>query len=288
MNSNKIYIFIFIIITAAFICSSCMKYALRLSPDLFINISESLFEECDPVFAQKSIPSNLKLLEGLLKSDPGNREILKLLSMGFCGYSMLFIEKEDPDRASDFYLRAFQYGLRALKYRGDPNEIDRETINRLFKKYNRNITDTFLWTIVSWNLWINNNLDKPEAMAQIGLAQFCIDKLVEFNPERFYGLPYIMKAVSLSARSPLFGGNYEKAKYFFEKAVNVSKGNFFLSKYYYARYYCVGTQERKLFISLLNEIIKGNPEKLNDVCLINRVIQEKAKVLLDEIDEYFF
>ncbi|MFC1494598.1 TRAP transporter TatT component family protein [Thermodesulfobacteriota bacterium] len=265
-----------------------MRYALRSSQGLFVNISESLFEECDPALADKSIPSNLKLLEGILKSDPENREILRLLSMGFCGYSMLFIEKEDPERAADLYYRAFKYGLRALKYTGNPAEIDRNVTNRLLERYEVKNAGIFLWTTVSWNLWINNNLDNPAAISQIGLARLFIDKIAESDPELFYGLPYIMKAVSLSARSPLLGGNYDEAEHFFKKAVDISKGRFLLSKYYYARYYCVSIQKKELFISLLNEIIDDDAQALNEICLINRVIQEKARTLLDEIDEYFF
>lgn len=287
MNSKKIYIFVFIIIVS-FTGSGCVKYALRSSEALFINISKSLFEECDPDLAQKSIPANLKLLEGILKSDPENSELLRLLSMGFCGYSMLFVEKEDPERASDLYLRAFEYGLRALNYRGNPYEIDQHTANELLAVYRAENAETFLWMTISWNLWINNNLDDPSAVSQIGLARLFIDKIAESDSDIFYGLPYIMKAISLSARSPLLGGNYETAEHFFKKAVDISNGRFFLPGYYYARYYCVGTQKRELFISLLNEIIRGEPKALNDVCLINRVTQDKAKILLDEIDEYFF
>lgn len=287
MNNKKIYVLIFIII-AVFTGSGCVKYALRSSEALFTNISKSLFEECDPDLAQKSIPSNLKLLEGILKSDPENPEILRLLSMGFCGYSMLFVEKEDPERASDLYLRAFEYGLKALKFGEGHDEIDLQTANMLLKKYEMANSETFLWATISWNLWINNNLDKPAAIAQIGPARIFIDKIAESDPEIFYGLPYVMKAVSLSARSPLLGGDYEKAEHFFKKAVDISDGEFFLPIYYYARYYCVGTQNRELFISLLNRIIDGDSKTLADVCLINRVIQEEAKTLLDQIDEYFF
>jgi hypothetical protein len=88
----------YITISLAFICimflpaSGCMKMALRMSPELFENISASIFEECDPDLAQKAIPSNLKLLEGILKNDPDNPLLLRLLSTGFCGYRLpLFI-----------------------------------------------------------------------------------------------------------------------------------------------------------------------------------------------------
>ena len=77
--------------------NSCMRFALNLSPSLFPNLAASFFEECDHELARSSMPANLKMLEGLLKSDPDNTEILRMLSMGFCGYSMLFIEDDEPE-----------------------------------------------------------------------------------------------------------------------------------------------------------------------------------------------
>lgn len=288
ININKIYFTALLILISAFFFTGCMKYALRSSSGLFNNISISIFKECDPEFAKKSLPANLKLLEGLLESDPENSEILKLLSMGFCGYSLLFIENNDPERASSFYLRALQYGLRGLKFKGDPGDLDKDAVISLFNKYSRKNADLFLWTVISWNLWIYNNLDAPSALAQIGPAELSIDKMLESDPEIFYGLPYILKATSLSARSPMYGGDYEKAKIFFEKSLNLSGGDFYLAKYFYAKHYCVGTQNRKLFTLLLNDIIEGKSETLPAICLINRGVREMAISLLDQADDFFF
>ena len=96
-----------------------MKLALRSSPTLLQNFSDTVFEECDPYLAGDAIPANLMLMEGLLKSDPKNRKILTLLSMGFSGYGMLFMENTEPERASQFYLRAKGYGIRALGEKGN-------------------------------------------------------------------------------------------------------------------------------------------------------------------------
>jgi len=49
-------------------------------------------------------------MEGLLKNDPENKKILTTLAMGFAGYSLLFIEPEDPERAASFYLRHWNTG----------------------------------------------------------------------------------------------------------------------------------------------------------------------------------
>ena len=267
--------------------NGCMKLALRMSPGLFENMSVSIFEECDPELAKKAIPSNLKLLEGILKNDPDNPELLKLLSMGFCGYSMLFVENDDKERAANLYYRATVYGLKAIGFNGNPETIKREDLEKVLDDLDKKSLDSLLWATVSWNSWINLNLHKPAAIAQLGMAQLCIDKLTESNPDLFYGLPYLLKAVSLSARSPMLGGDYIKAKEYYDKALFSGDRNLFLSQFFYARYYCVGTQNKEMFVTLLTEIIEENRKYPADLCLLNRVFRLRADTLLNNVDDFF-
>ena len=267
--------------------NGCMKMALRMSPELFENMSISIFEECDPEIAKKAIPANLKLLEGILKNDPENPELLKLLSMGFCGYSMLFVEDDNKERASDLYYRATIYGLRAIGFKEDPQKISREELEKQLKGLDQKSLTPLLWATVSWSSWINLNLHKPSAIAQLGLVQSCIDKLTIENPDLFYGLPFLLKAVSLSARSPMLGGDYKKSGEYFDRALLSGSRNLYLSQYFYAKYYCIGVQNKEMFISLLKEIIDANREYPSDLCLLNKVISIKAEILLENVDDYF-
>jgi hypothetical protein len=207
--------------------------------------------------------------------------------MGFCGYSMLFVEEDNKERASDLYYRATAYGLRAVGLNKNPETINREELETLFKEPDKKGLDSLLWTTVSWSSWINLNLHKPSAIVQLGVVQLCIDKLTEKEPDLFYGLPYLLKGVILSARSPMLGGDYEKSKEYFDKALLSGNRNLFLSQYFYARYYCIGTQNKEMFTSLLTEIINKNKEYPNDLCLLNMVIRIKAETLLNNVDDYF-
>jgi len=174
-----------------------MKMTIRMSPHIFNNISLSIFEECDPDMAQQSIPGNLKILDGLLKSDSQNTDLLRLLTMGYSGYSLLFIEGVDNERASALYLRAARYGFKVTGFSGIPDNISKEELNNQLNRIaDKKNTDSFMWATASWCLWINLNIHKPEALAQLGNAQMCIDKLAEKYPDNFYGLPYLLKALS--------------------------------------------------------------------------------------------
>jgi len=275
---------------SVFLLNNCMQVALRASPALFPNFTTSIFEECDIELARNAIPANLKLLEGLLKNDPENKKILTTLSMGFAGYSMLFVEGDDPDRASRLYLRARDYGVKALGEKGVrlKNAQDRkEDLQRVLHRLGKKELEPLFWITVSWNAWINLNLDKPGALAQLHASQALLDRVMEIDASYFQGLPHILMGVSLSARPPMLGGNVKQAKEHFEKALQLSHGKFFLAQYYFARYYAVRVQDKALFLRLTGEIEKMNPEELRDVCLINSVTQHRVKQLREMMDEFF-
>ena len=268
----------------------CVKMALRSSPALVPDLAETFFEECDPVLAEKAIPGNLKLLEGLLKTDAGNRQILTALAMGFCGYSFLFVEPDDPQRASALYLRARDYGGRALGARGirltdatEPREQFEEVLNGITKKD----LEPLFWVAMSWNAWIGLNLHQPVAIAQLSRAQACLERTLEIDDNYLYGIPNVLMGVSLASQPSLAGGDPERAKTYFEKSLRSSGRRFLLAQYAFARYYAVRVQDRALFLELTEEIIAADPRELRAVCLINAVVQKRARKLQAEVDDLF-
>ncbi len=280
---------VIILSLTAFLLNSCMGFALKFSPSLFPNLTSSIFEECDPELAESAIPANLKLLEGILKNDPGNRRILRTLCIGFCGYSMLFIEEDDPHRASRLYLRARDYGLRALGAKGTVlNNLKIKDFKDFLTSIQKDEIETLFWITTSWSAWIALNLDNPAAIAQLTTSQACLERVMDVDPNYLHGLPHLLMGASLSARPPLFGGDIERARDYFETALRLSDRRFFLAQYYYAKYYAIRKQDRGLFCGLVEEILHGDPKALPDVCLMNTVIQNKAKELEAMTDKLFF
>ncbi len=229
-------------------------------------------------------------MEGLLKNDPENRRILITLSMGFAGYSLLFVEPDDPERASALYLRAMEYGIRALGEKGLPLR-DRggslEPVRATLKTMDHRDLEALFWTTLSWNAWINLNLDKPSALAQLGASEACLKRVLEVDEHFFYGASHILMGASLAARPPLLGGNPEKARGHFEQAMQQSQRKFYLAQVYFAKYYAVRVQDKELFGRALAEVLRGDPGELKEVCLINRVMQRRAQELAKQAEDLF-
>jgi hypothetical protein len=281
----------FIIIAVALLAQGCVGLALETSPSLIPNLTQAVFEECDTELARESIPSDLKLMEGLLKSAPQNTQILTALSMGFTGYGLLFLQDNAPERASKLYLRAKAYAMAALGDAGsrleDPT-LNLERARILLKGLGRDDLEPLFWATLAWNSWVNLNLDNPNALAQMGVAQACIERLLEIDPTFFYGTAHVLMGTVLAAKPAMLGGDESSAKAHFDKAMEISKGAFLLTPYYYARYYAVKAQDKALFTQLLGEAVARPATELREACLLNTVMKEKARVLIGEMDAFFY
>jgi tetratricopeptide (TPR) repeat protein len=264
--------------------------ALKFAPSFIPNLSQTFFEECDPVLAEQSLPASLKLMEGLLKNDPENKQILTALCTAFTGYAMLYVEEDDPEAASSLYLRARAYGFKALGRKApfsNESHLKKDDIKDRVNAIGEGDLEILFWTVMAWNAWINLNLDKPAALGQLNTAQSCLDRILELKPDYFYGSPYIMKGTILAAVPGPLGGDETKARECFEKALQMGDGKFFLTQYYFARYYAVRTQDKELFLDLIEEVQSTSPETLKEVCLINAVMKQKTKRLLDMSEDLF-
>lgn len=271
--------------------AGCMRLGVRSASTLLPEWRNALFEECDPVLAREALPANLKMLEGLLRADPKNRRVLVTLSMGFTGYSMMFLEDEAPKRASALLLRARDYGLRALGTRGleiEKAALHPERLSCLLETLGPEHLEPLFWSALAWSNWIRLHLDDPGAVARLNAAQACIERTIELDGEYFFGLPFVAMGTVLSARPPLLGGNPEEAKLNFDRAVELNQGRFLLAKLYLARYYAVRVQDRSLFLELLDEIESSDSRMMKQACLFNAVARRQAEKLRSQVDTLFF
>jgi tetratricopeptide (TPR) repeat protein len=280
---NLRYTWLFPVLTVL-LAGGCARLAVPVASSMLPGFTSAFFEECDLELAEASLPAELKLMEGLLKNDPGNTRVLSSLCMGFTGYTMLFVEDENPERASGLYLRAKTYGLRAM---GIESVDSTRTLDYIKKVSPENIEMLF-WTTMAWNAWVNLNLDKPAAIGESTLAEACLKRVLEIDADFYYGAPCVLMGSILAARPPMLGGNPDKAKAYFEKAIRLTGGKFLLASYYFARYYAVRIQDRKLFVKLVETIAQTNPDELKEACLINQAVKQKMAMLAEMEDELFF
>jgi hypothetical protein len=107
------------------------------------------------------------------------------------------------------------------------------------------------------------------------------------DPSYYYGCAHLFKAILLSARPEQFGGSLQQADEQFKKAIAAGNGEFLMTYVYYAQYYARKTLNRDLFESTLKKVLDTPATVEPDLTLANTLAQQKAKKLLEQIDEFF-
>ncbi len=247
-------------------------------------------EERDPALAEKAIPGNLKMLEGLLKQDPDNTWILENLAEGFCGYAYSFLEDTEPGRASSLYERGKDYALRATIIRTGREKWQDLSLDEWSLALN-NVEvahqPALFWLGQCWGGWLMQNLDSVEAFADIPRLEGLMKKVHELDPAFHHAGPHLFLGAFYGGRSRMLGGNPEKSRHHFEKALDLTEKKFLLVRLLFAKTYAVQNQNRELFESQLQAVVNAPPDLFPEQRLANEVARKKAAQLLDQIDELF-
>jgi len=260
-------------IGAALSGCSLNRTAARVTSGIIDDGIGAVFSESDMEYVKAALPANLQLMEILLRSDPKNGKLLVNAATGFCGYSLMFLEDEDNGRASAFYRKGETFADRALN--GRPlAALDKKDAPALF------------WRTFCQASYLNINRNKPAAIAELPSLEPAIKRLTELDPEYYYNGAYILAGAYYSIRPRLFGGDPQKAKQYFDRALTGAGAGFLMTKFVYAKMAAEADLDEELFVRLLNEVIDAEPTD-GPERLPNEAAKIKAKKLLEKKDEIF-
>ncbi|MFH1620426.1 MAG: TRAP transporter TatT component family protein [bacterium] len=272
-------------LTAVFLLSGCSMrtMAVRSTAEIIKGGMPAYLEEKDPDFAEESMPSSLKLMEILLKNDPRNASLLENLAQGYCGYSLMFMEDEFPERASGFYARGEYYGMTALRER---RLSGGEKASIAVEKARADDVPALFWTAFCKAGRVQLHLDEPEAIAELVRIVPLLERVLALDPGYYNNGAHAVMGAYHASRPRILGGDTEKAKKHFEASLEGRGNSFQMNRFMYAKKGAVAMQDRDLFENLLKEVIaSGSP--VPDQALANEVARRKAKKLLEKADELF-
>jgi len=247
-------------------------------------------EERDPELAEQAIPANLKMLEGLLRQDPDNTGILENLAEGLCGYAFSFLEDSKPGRASSLYERGKDYALRATIIRtGRDNwkDLSLDELSLALDEVKVSHQPALFWMGQCWGSWLMQNLDSVEAFADIPRLEKLMNKVHDLDPSFHHAGPHVFLGAFYGGRSKMLGGNPEKSRQHFEKALVLTENKYLLVRLLFAKTYAVQNQNRELFESQLQAVVEAPVDIFPEERLANQVARKKAAQLLEQIDELF-
>jgi hypothetical protein len=262
------------------------------------DVVDAFFAEGDVAFAGEAIPGNLKLLDGLISGSGNENDGLTLKGCKLYGmYAMAFLEdssadrkteKESLKRASYFYARAKEYGMRILC----KNPEFKATLDGSADEFTRNLqtfkkddAEAMFWTAFAWGSYINLNRNSTADIADLPKVKAMIDRVIELDGAYFYGLPHLFLIVYYSMPK-MFGGDPEKAKAEYNIMKDISGGKFVIADFFMAKHFAVQMQDKEMFDGFL-----VNVENADDAIIPERlftaVAKKKAIILRKKAEELF-
>lgn len=274
------------------VLSGCSSRRLAVQATLPLINSQiiSMQEERDVGLAEKAIPANLKMLEGLAKEDPNNIWILENLAEGFCSYAFSFLEDNEPGRASGLYLRGKNYAQQALEIQSNGQKwkgLSMDEFSKRLKDVKPSQQAALFWMGQCWGSWLSLNLDSVEAFSDLPRVDALMNRVLELNPGFHHAGPHLFLGAFYGGRSRMLGGNPDKARNHFEQALKITDGKYLLISLLYSKTYAVQNQDQKLFEMHLKKVLETSEDILPEQRLANQIAKQKAAILLGKIDELF-
>jgi hypothetical protein len=256
---------------------------------LFQELALSVNRQSDVALVRQGIPSYLLLIDAMVQANPGNQSLLLAGAQAYASYASILGEGEST-RAAQLIQKAKIQALRALEL----NPLFKGSLDKSLDLFLEKISKTekdqvpILFSVGNiWGTWIAQGPEPVEAMADLPKVEVLMDRVLQLDPGYYYGGPHLFKAILLSARPVQYGGDLKKAKIHFQQALDYSQGKFLMTYIFYAQYYAKQSLDRDLFVKILNQVLSTPVDIEPDLILINTLAQEKAKMLLSQVDEFF-
>ncbi len=279
-------------------CGAVKHKAMGMVAESLSAGGDTFTRDDDPDLVGAALPTLLKVYESLLDSSPKDPKLLTATCAAFTQYAYGYVEadaeaaefvnheegKRLQGRALRLFLRAKGYCVRSLDLRfpGIDKILIQDPKPALTKASSKDV-ETLYWTAASWGLAMGLQsdlaIDLPSvrALAERALA---IDETWHNG-----ALHEIM--ITLDSQSEAVGGNEERARQHFARAVELQKGLSPGPYFSLAMGVSVAKQDRAEFQKLMDQALAIDPEKDPSNRLPILLTQKRAKMQLDHIDTLF-
>jgi len=280
---------LFLLIAVLTACATSKTMTVAATASLLEDVAKASNKQSDLMLIRRGMPSYLMLIDGMVEALPDNKRLLINAAQLYAAYASAFIQDEDKAYARTLYARARDYALRALEQNGFKNPVtgsfdDFET--RLPDLGKKDVPYMF-WAASCWGSWISLNQGSMEAMAELPRVEMMMKKVLELDEAFYYGGAHIFMGVLDASRPGVAGGDLDRARDHFLKAIELGDGKFLMARVYYADYYAKKAFDRELFISILEKVLEIPADITPELTLLNTVAHQKAREMLDQADEYF-
>ncbi len=227
--------------------------------------------------------SHLLMIDSLIASEPENKGLLLIGTQAYCGSLAALSSCNQPkSRLAALSMKAREYGKRLLDSIVPLSEIDGPERQRFFNHLDIKDLRFLFWGTYGWLSWVQYQDGSPAAMADLVIIEQLMAKVLEIDETIENGSPHLFFGALYGSRPEMLGGDFERSKKHFERALEISNRSFLPVQTTFAETFCRMTFNQDLHDALLKEVLdyplKQDPENT----LVNQIAKRKARALLDE------
>jgi hypothetical protein len=256
---------------------------------LLEDVARASYKQSDLKMVREGMPSYLMLIDGMVEALPANKQLLITAAQSYASYAAAFIQDEDKAYAITLYAKARSYGLRALEQNGfkDPRSRSFEDFETGLQMMQKKDVPYLFWAASCWGSWINLNRRSMEAMAELPRVVAMMKRVLVLDEAFYYGGAHGFMGILEASKPTMAGGDLNRARDHFLRAIDLGDGNFLMTKVYYANYYAKKAFDRELFLATLEEVLNTPVDIVPELTLLNSVAHTKARKMIGEVDDHF-
>lgn len=315
------------LVTASFvsILAGCGPYsvgenlALKTTPKVLKRGQPAMQMEADYELARQAIPGALKTVESFWINAPNDPNLLSILTEGYCQYGTGFVEddweqaKLDKDlprveyhneRSTKIFTRCLNYALTMLGDRWKKEIFSEPTVvTKLVKDTGKDKRFQMMFAGLALGSLINHNLTRIEMLSYLDTVQQILGRVIELDgptpkacpaapatcaaSTAHLAMPYIAFGMLNTARGKSMGGDPDKGRAMFEKALEITGGRMLLARTLMAVRVGLANNDRKFFHDQLKQVLETPPSVWPEQRLANEVAHRKARRYLSKEKELF-
>lgn len=264
--------------------AGCASMAQRQLAD---NLGRAVVNQDDPATVRTGAPAFLLLLDGMLEGDPDNVDLLIASARLHAAYAAVFVE--DTERAARLAGKAHDYASRALcLHRSALCDLQ----ERPFAEYEpalAPLASSDLPALYTYGVTWAGRLEQQanwQAAAELPKVEAVLDRAVAIDETYERGQTHVYLGAMRCLMPSALGGQPEKGRAHFERAIVLSDGRNLMAKVEFARRYARLVFDRPLHDRLLSEVLAADPAEPG-LTLSNTLAQGQARDLLASAAQYF-
>lgn len=260
-----------LLILTCFGCSSIQKMAMRSASPVFVQSGDLLTHERSWDFFRESAPANLKFLELLYLQDPENLELLSVVIKSFAGYAygvpetlaygdeLAGVEGSiHKTSAILYYTRALDYGVSYLQQKGIKHHLlldgdEKELKKTLDEKLGKKDLTAVLFFAQAWASLINLQKENIALVSYVPKVKQLFDWVCKREPEIENGVCEIFAAQYEASRPRMLGGNPEKGKELYAKAIQ-ARPHHLLIQVGYLQYLAIPAFDKEAYEKIASQL----------------------------------